>query len=88
VFLPVNIPAGAVEHIIETVTLVARDSAIGLCIPLRDPDPRLAGSEPGGFPPRQLLAANSLANPLMLITLAPVYVRRMRHRDCAETDHE
>jgi hypothetical protein len=88
VFLPVNIPACTVQHIIETVTLAARHSAIGLCIPLRNPDPRLAGSEPGGFPARQLLAANPLTNPLLLMTLAPVYVRRVRHHDCAETDHE
>jgi hypothetical protein len=73
---------------IEANALAARHSAVGLCRPFGYSDPCLTGPEPCGFAASQLSAAYPLTNPLLLMALASVQVRRMRRRGYAETEQE
>jgi hypothetical protein len=86
--LPVNVPAGAIKHMIEAITLAARDVAVGFCIPFSDSDSCLLGLEPYGFAARQFAAANPLIDSTLLPALAPVDVRRVRRCNYTETEHE
>jgi hypothetical protein len=50
--LPVDISAGTVEHTVEVITLVPRDSAIGLRYPFGNSDSGLLNFEAGRFAAR------------------------------------
>ena len=58
--LPVNVSAGAVEHIIEATTLAPRYVAVGFCVPFSNSDSGLFCLKPHRFAARQFAAANSL----------------------------
>ncbi len=86
--LAINVAARAVQLAVEPRTLAASHLAISLRESFINANPRLLSFEARGFAACKLAVAYAVAYAKLLVMLAPVYARRVRHRNDAQAERE